>query len=94
MTSEPSMQAMVRAAGRAVLDLDPEHPLQALRPGHRSPAFGQCPFPRARCRGMPNNPDDGHALAETLEQAEILGGVSAQRCRVDRGYIRASRSPG
>lgn len=38
------------------------------------------------CRAMPNNPYDGHTLAETLEQAEILSGVAAKRCYVDRGY--------
>jgi IS5 family transposase len=38
------------------------------------------------CRSMPNNPYDGHTLAETLEQAEILSGVAAKRCYVDRGY--------
>uniref|UniRef100_UPI003EB9D228 transposase n=1 Tax=Arhodomonas sp. AD133 TaxID=3415009 RepID=UPI003EB9D228 len=29
---------------------------------------------------------DGHTLAETLEQAEILSGVATKRCYVDRGY--------
>ena len=38
------------------------------------------------CRSMPGNPYDGHTLAETLEQAEILSGVAAKRCYVDRGY--------
>ncbi|MFW6039233.1 MAG: IS5 family transposase [bacterium] len=38
------------------------------------------------CRSMPGNPFDGHTLAETLEQAEILSGVAARRCYVDRGY--------
>lgn len=41
------------------------------------------------CRSMPNNPFDGHTLEEALEQAEILSGVSAKRCYVDRGYRRA-----
>lgn len=31
------------------------------------------------CRSMPGNPYDGHTLAETLEQAEILSGVAAKR---------------
>lgn len=30
--------------------------------------------------------DAGHPLAETLEQAAILSGVSAKRCYVGRGY--------
>jgi IS5 family transposase len=38
------------------------------------------------CRSMPGTPYDGHTLAETLEQAEILSGVAAKRCYVDRGY--------
>lgn len=45
------------------------------------------------CRSMPNNPYDGHTLAETLEQAEILSGVGAKRCYVDRGY-RGVEIPG
>ena len=40
MTSESSMHAMIRtAAGRAGLDIDPEHPLEALRPSHRGLAY-------------------------------------------------------
>lgn len=35
---------------------------------------------------MPGNPYDGHALAEALEQAEILSGVRPQITVVDRGY--------
>ena len=38
------------------------------------------------CRSMPNNPFDGHTLAETLEQTEILTGIAPKRCYVDRGY--------
>ena len=30
------------AAGRTDLDVDPENPLEALRPGHRGTAFGRC----------------------------------------------------
>ncbi|QIT54438.1 IS5 family transposase [Aquisalimonas sp. 2447] len=42
------------------------------------------------CRSMPNNPFDGHTLAETLEQTEILSGVAPKRCYVDRGYKGAA----
>ncbi|MDN3517190.1 transposase [Aquisalimonas lutea] len=42
------------------------------------------------CRSMPNNPFDGHTLAETLEQTEILSGVAPKRCYVDRGYQGAA----
>ena len=41
------------------------------------------------CRSMPNNPFDGHTLAETLEQTEMLSGVAPKRCYVDRGYTGA-----
>ena len=33
---------------------------------------------------------DGHTLAETLEQTEILSGVAPKRCYVDRGYQGAA----
>jgi len=42
------------------------------------------------CRSMPKNPFDGHTLAETLEQTEILSGVAPKRCYVDRGYQGAA----
>ena len=44
------------AAGRTGLDVDPENPLEALRPGHRGTAFGRCLVLRIRCRGMPASP--------------------------------------
>jgi IS5 family transposase len=44
-------------------------------------------------RSMPGNPYDGHTLAEALEQAEILSGVRAKRCYVDRGY-KGAEVPG
>jgi len=43
MMAGPSMRARMRtapAAGRPGLDVDPEDPLEALRPGHRGTAFG------------------------------------------------------
>ena len=39
-----------------VVDVDPEYALQALRPSHRSAAFGWHRFLRIRCRGMPASP--------------------------------------
>ncbi|MDN3517192.1 hypothetical protein QWY84_06205 [Aquisalimonas lutea] len=39
---------------------------------------------------MPNNPFDGHTLAWTLEQTEILSGVAPKRCYVDRGHQGAA----
>ena len=44
------------ATGRAGLDVDPEHPLGALRPGHRGTAFGRCPLLRIRSRCMSASP--------------------------------------
>ncbi len=42
ITTGPSMQAMIHpAAGSAGLDVDVEHALQALCPGHGSPALGR-----------------------------------------------------
>ena len=38
------------------------------------------------CSSMPNNPFDGHTLAETLEQAGSLSGVTPKGCYVDCGY--------
>ena len=40
------------AAGRAGLDVDPEHPLEALRPGHRGTAFGRRRLLRIRGPGV------------------------------------------
>ena len=37
-------------------------------------------------RSMPDNPYDGHTLAEALEQAAILSDVSPEVAIVDRGY--------
>ena len=37
-------------------------------------------------RSMPGNPDDGHTLAEALEQAAILSEVTPEVAIVDRGY--------
>lgn len=37
-------------------------------------------------RTMPNNPYDGHTLAEALEQKEILTDVKTERAFVDKGY--------
>ena len=48
MMAGPSMRARMRtapAAGRPGLDVDPEDPLEALRPGHRGTAFGRCSAP-------------------------------------------------
>ena len=42
------------------------------------------------CRSMPNNPFDGHTLAGTLEQTEILSGVEPNCRYVDRGYKGAA----
>ena len=44
------------ATGRARLDVDPEHPSKALRPSHRSMAFGRCPLLRNRYRGRLTSP--------------------------------------
>lgn len=44
------------AAGRADLDIDPEHPLETLRPGHCNAAFARCSLLRIRGRGMPTPP--------------------------------------
>ena len=53
MTAGSSMHATIRtAAGRAGLDVDTEHPFQALRPGHRGAAFGRCRFIQILCRRM------------------------------------------
>jgi len=43
-------------AGRAGLDIDPEDPLEALRPTHRGAAFGWASLFRIRCRGMLASP--------------------------------------
>ncbi|TQE99716.1 MAG: hypothetical protein FKY71_07200 [Spiribacter salinus] len=42
------------------------------------------------CRSMPNNPFDGHTLAETIKQTETLSGVAPKRCYVDRSYQGAA----
>jgi hypothetical protein len=44
------------AAGRAGLDVNTEHPFQALRPGHRGAAFGRCRLLGIRGLGMPASP--------------------------------------
>ena len=55
MTSGSSMQAMIRIAppqAGQVSDVDPEHPLEALRPGHRGTAFGRRRLLRIRGPGV------------------------------------------
>ena len=40
----------------------------------------------ACCQALEGNPYDGHTLAETLNSAERLAGVTPERCFVDKGY--------
>jgi len=59
------------AADRAGLDVDPEDPFQALRPGHRGAAFGWRGLLRIRGPGMPA------ASPAPPDYARVLTGSSA-----------------
>lgn len=37
-------------------------------------------------RSYPDNPYDGHTLADQLQQVETITGITPRRCYVDRGY--------
>ncbi len=86
MTSGSSMHAMIRpAAGRAGLDVDPEHPLEALRPRHRGTAFGWRRL--LRIRGCTCRPPLPRLAGVTRARYLLLGpNTPWKRVRLTRGF--------
>jgi len=57
------------AAGLASLDIDVEHALEALRPGHDDMAFGGCPF----CKSIGSIGIASLAPAGRRDQCPVIG---------------------